>query len=162
MGFSCKFSLKPIHWYMRLTVAITTMAISGPDTFLLRGRHRAQSAAGPARRCPGVNGHQLQKRYINIYSISYHIISYLSTNIYTYVYIYIYTYVYTYVYIYIYISIYPWYMDVYGVSAWKYHQTQYNSTIMILSGMPHMFSWDLLRARCLRISTRSWFLHALI
>ena len=118
----------------------------GPDTFLLRGRHRAQSAAGPARRCPGVNGHQLQKRYIYIYSISYHIISYLSTNIYIYKYIHICIHIYIYIYIcvYIYISIYPWYMDVYGVSAWNYHQTQHNSTIMFLSGMPHMFSWDLL------------------
>ena len=77
----------------------------GPDTFLLRGRHRAQSAAGPARRCPGVNGHQLQKRYIYIYSTSYHIISYLSTNIYIYKYTYVYIYIYIHMCIYIYIHI---------------------------------------------------------
>ena len=122
MGFSCKFSLKPIHWYMRLTVAITTMAISGPDTFLLRGRHRAQSAAGPARRCPGVNGHQLQKRYINIYSISYHIISYLSTNIYTYVYIYIYIHMCIHMCIYIYIY-------QYTRGTWMYMVSAHGNTI---------------------------------
>ena len=165
MGFSCKFSLKPIHWYMRLTVAITTMAISGPDTF-----SPPRTPPGTVRRRAGaaLPGSQRSSATKEVYQylqyiISYHIISiYKYIHICIHIYIYIYICVYICVYIYIYISIYPWYMDVYGVSAWKYHQTQYNSTIMILSGMPHMFSWDLLRARCLRISTRSWFLHALI
>ena len=124
----------------------------GPDTFLLRGRHRAQSAAGPARRCPGVNGHQLQKRYIYIYSISYHIISYLSTNIY--IYINIYTHMYTYIYTYVYIYIYP-----YTPGTWMYMVSAHGTTIKhntirplcfflechtCSPGISWDFSWDIL------------------
>ena len=151
--------------YQRLTVAITTMATMAVQTHFSSDAtgHSPQGQRGVARESTVIS----YKRGIStVYLYLYHIISYKSIYIcYIYIYmLYIYTiYIYAiYIHVYIYISIYLWYMDVYGVSAWKYHQTQHNSTIMFLSGMPHMFSWDLLRARCLRIPTRSWFLHALI
>ena len=130
--------------YQRLTVAITTMATMAVQTHFssedATGHSPPQGRRGVARESTVIS----YKRGISISTV-HHIISYLIyLQIYIYKYTYVYIYIYIYTYVYIYISIYPWYMDVYGVSAWNYHQTQHNSTIMFLSGMPHMFSWDLL------------------